>query len=85
MYNLVEFGDYLSERELVQENRIPFFVKWVRWYLSSGAGDAEEFSNFLIAYGKAEWQVRQALDQSTNGSNSMPLSDHVLVFPDFLR
>lgn len=62
MHDLEGFSKHLVERGLVPENRVHFFLHWVRRYLSSGCEGEEPFAETLTVEGKAEWQIRQALD-----------------------
>ncbi len=63
MYGLNEFAEYLKEKDLVEERKIPFFLLWVGKYNQLGPDVNEnEFSNLLDTEGKQGWQIRQALD-----------------------
>ena len=63
MYDLNEFAEYLKEKDLVEERKIPFFLHWVGKYNQLGPGVNEnEFSSLLDTEGKQGWQIRQALD-----------------------
>lgn len=62
MCELAGFSKHLLERGLVPENRVPFFLHWAKRYKDMGCIGENLFSEALAAEGKAEWQIRQAID-----------------------
>lgn len=56
------FIEEIKRRGVVEERHLPYFGLWVKRFLSSGCSDDGEFSSLLASEGKAEWQIRQALD-----------------------
>jgi integrase len=65
--SLQQFGEYLLKAQLVREKAAPYFVRWVRRFLSGPATDepledqVRRFSEGLERSGRCEdWQVRQA-------------------------
>jgi integrase len=65
--SLQQFGEFLLKRQLVREKAAPYFVRWVRRFLSRPASDepladqVRRFCDDLERNGGAEdWQVRQA-------------------------
>lgn len=65
-----EFGDWLRQRRLATENRIPFLIRWVqRFHRLSASRPNEAWHDtlrvFLEYLGQGEtpdWQIRQAAD-----------------------
>ena len=68
---MAEFKAYLERRRLAKTKHIPYFVNWVRQFLSfakehRGKTFDEVYAMFGESLGKDsqinEWQIRQALD-----------------------
>lgn len=67
---LAGFADWLRERRLARENRVPYFLKWVGRFLGmtkSRQGEAwhdtlRVFLEDLEAGALPDWQIRQAAD-----------------------
>jgi len=64
---LQEFGDFLLKAQLVRPTAAPYFVRWVRRFLSRPASDApltDQVRGFCEELersgGSEDWQVRQA-------------------------
>ena len=65
---LAEFAEYLLKHALVKEKSAPYYVRWVRLFLSASVGDAAEtlevrvakFLEGLRAEGREDWMVEQA-------------------------
>ena len=38
-YSLQEFGEFVLKAQLVRQSAAPYFVRWVRWFLSRPASD----------------------------------------------
>jgi hypothetical protein len=64
---LQQFGEFLLKRQLVRPIAAPYFVRWVRQFLSRQASDepladqVRHFCDDLERSGKvADWQQRQA-------------------------
>ena len=73
--SLRPFGEFLLKAQLVREKAAPYFVRWVRQFLSRPALDeplvdqVRRFCEELERSGRCEdWQVRQAEQHS--GSTS---------------
>jgi hypothetical protein len=64
--SLQAFGEFILKRQLVRENVAPYFVRWVRRFLSRDATNeplvdrARRFCEDLQRDGVADWHVRQA-------------------------
>ena len=65
--SLQEFGEFLLKAQLVRPTAAPYFVRWVRRFLSRQASDeplADQVRGFCEELerdgGSEDWQVRQA-------------------------
>ena len=65
--SLQEFGEFLLKAQLVRPAAAPYFVRWVRRFLSRPASDeplADQVRGFCEELerdgGSEDWQVRQA-------------------------
>jgi integron integrase len=65
--SLQQFGEFLLQAQLVRPTAVPYFVRWVRRFLSRPASDeplADQVRGFCEELerngGLEEWQVRQA-------------------------
>jgi len=63
---LQQFGGFLLKRQLVRPIAAPYFVRWIRQFLSRQASDepladqVRHFCDDLERSGIEDWQVRQA-------------------------
>ena len=65
-FSLQQFGEFLLKRQLVRPIAAPYFVRWIRQFLSRQASDepladqVRHFCDDLERSGVEDWHVRQA-------------------------
>lgn len=61
-FYLDNFAEELKKRGVVTDEHIPYYCGWIRMFIHSGCSGDDEFSAWLEAKGRDDWQIRQALN-----------------------
>ena len=84
--DLISFREWIKKSGIVTENNLPYFIMWIRRYIDEAVGSEEQYSEVLCSEGRADWQIRQALNavrlfHQYSGSGVEPAEEYAAENP----